>query len=131
MTQVPPSRYSSATMTLAPCSAAIRAARTPPDPPPMTKRSTSCSAMLNIVSALFHFRAHFIGDLLGKLIGPAAGHCHAFVHGLRLFVDGFLPEGRLIERQELLQLRFSEMACIDASGIIHEFIGSNAVLFDQ
>src|SRR6478672_3006320 len=41
MTQVPPTRYSSATITRAPCWAAMRAARTPPEPPPMTKRSTS------------------------------------------------------------------------------------------
>src|SRR5690242_12783377 len=45
ITQVPPIRYSSATMTLAPWLAAMRAARTPPEPPPMTKRSTSYSAI--------------------------------------------------------------------------------------
>ena len=40
MTQVPPYRSSSAKPTLAPASdAATRAARTPPDPPPITKRS--------------------------------------------------------------------------------------------
>src|ERR1700674_5740774 len=46
MTQVPPTRYSSAIITRAPWPAAIRAARTPPDPAPMTKRSTLSSAML-------------------------------------------------------------------------------------
>ena len=45
ITQVPPIRYSSAIMTLAPWPAAIRAARTPPEPPPMTNRSTSNSAI--------------------------------------------------------------------------------------
>ncbi len=39
MTQVPPARCSSATATLAPDMAASLAARTPPDPAPMTKRS--------------------------------------------------------------------------------------------
>ena len=39
MTQVPPGRYSSATATRAPDRAASRAARTPPDPAPMTNRS--------------------------------------------------------------------------------------------
>ena len=39
ITQVPPMRLSSATATLAPDMAAIRAARTPPDPAPMTNRS--------------------------------------------------------------------------------------------
>src|SRR5258708_22626157 len=46
MTQVPPTRYSSATITRAPWPAAMRAARTPPDPAPMTKRSTLSSDML-------------------------------------------------------------------------------------
>ena len=39
ITQVPPTRCSSATITLAPDMAASRAARTPPEPAPMTKRS--------------------------------------------------------------------------------------------
>src|SRR5258708_33217974 len=46
MTQVPPNRYSSAIITRAPWPAAMRAARTPPDPAPMTKRSTLSSGML-------------------------------------------------------------------------------------
>jgi hypothetical protein len=39
ITQVPPMRYSSATATRAPASEAMRAARTPPDPAPITNRS--------------------------------------------------------------------------------------------
>ena len=39
ITQVPPTRLSSATATFAPERAAMRAARTPPDPAPMTNRS--------------------------------------------------------------------------------------------
>ena len=38
-TQVPPTRYSSAMATFLPPSAVSRAARTPPEPAPMTKRS--------------------------------------------------------------------------------------------
>src|SRR5690606_14723190 len=45
MTHVPPSRYSSASATRAPCPAAIRAARTPPEPPPITNRSKSYLVM--------------------------------------------------------------------------------------
>src|SRR5262245_3277543 len=41
MTQVPPTRYSSAIITRAPWLAAMRAARTPPEPAPITNRSTS------------------------------------------------------------------------------------------
>ncbi len=39
ITQVPPARCSSATATRAPAAAAKRAALTPPEPAPMTKRS--------------------------------------------------------------------------------------------
>ena len=39
ITQVPPTRCSSAMPTLAPDSAASRPARTPPEPAPITKRS--------------------------------------------------------------------------------------------
>jgi hypothetical protein len=48
ITQVPPIRYSSASKTRAPWPAAIRAARTPPEPPPITNRSTSNSAMVTL-----------------------------------------------------------------------------------
>ncbi len=41
LTQVPPQSRSSATPTRAPCPAAMRAQRTPPEPPPMTNRSKS------------------------------------------------------------------------------------------
>src|SRR5262245_37297937 len=46
MTQVPPTRYSSAIATLAPWPAAMRAARTPPEPAPITNRSKSKLVML-------------------------------------------------------------------------------------
>src|SRR5262249_41357502 len=131
ITQVPPSRYSSATMTFAPCSAAIRAARTPPDPPPITKRSTSLSAMSHIVSALLHLRAHFVDDLFGKFIRPFAGQIHAFVRRLWFFGDDLLAERRLVERQNLLQLRFGEMARVGAGCIVYKLTGAGAVLFDQ
>src|SRR5208283_1861921 len=45
MTQVPPKRELSAIATLAPCPAAMRAARTPPEPAPITKKSKSKSVM--------------------------------------------------------------------------------------
>ncbi len=39
LTQVPPNRSASATATFAPSVAEKRLARTPPEPPPMAKRS--------------------------------------------------------------------------------------------
>ena len=41
LTQVPPQNRCSATPTRAPCVAAMRAQRTPPEPPPITNRSKS------------------------------------------------------------------------------------------
>src|SRR5918998_2710598 len=52
MTQVPPTRYSSAIMTRAPWPAAMRPARTPAEPPPMTKRSTSNRFMAAFANGL-------------------------------------------------------------------------------
>src|SRR6266702_3649926 len=131
MTQVPPSRYSSATMTLAPCSAAMRAARTPPDPPPMTKRSTSCSAMLQIVPALFHLGAHFIDDVLGKIVGPGASHGHALVQRPRLLVNDLLAKRRLVETQELFQFRLGKVRGIDPRGAVQKLFGPHAVFLFQ
>src|SRR4029077_1179121 len=105
MTPVPPRRYSSATPTRAPCSAAMRAARTPPDPPPMTKRSTSWSAISEIVSALLHLGAHLGNDVLGKAVAPLAGVGHAFVDDFRFLDDHLSAERRLIEVQQVLQFR--------------------------
>ncbi len=43
---MPPIRWSSATMTVAPCDAAMRPARTPPEPAPMTKKSTLSGVLM-------------------------------------------------------------------------------------
>src|ERR1700733_11952922 len=128
MTQVPPSRYSSATITRAPCCAAIRAARTPPDPPPMTKRSTSKSDMLHIVPALLHLGAHPGHDVDGKIVAPASRIGHAFVERLRLLDEHLLAERRLIEGQKALQFGFSEMAGVEARRRVHELAGARLVV---
>src|SRR5580700_4095026 len=122
MTQVPPRRYSSASITRAPCCAAMRAARTPPEPPPMTNRSTSWSAMLEIVPALLHFRTHLGHDFLGKVVAPFPGIGHAFVEGLRFLGQHLLAGGRLIEGQNGLQFRFGEMAGVDLGGLVDDVV---------
>src|SRR6516162_4668243 len=78
MTQVPPKPYSSAIPTRAPPSAAMRLARTPPEPPPMTKRSKS---YFRDMRPLDDFHPVFIGDdeLFGdthkKPVFHHTGHC--------------------------------------------------------
>src|SRR5580704_9723334 len=108
MTQVPPSRYSSASATRAPCCAAMRAARTPPDPPPMTKRSTSYSDMSDVVPAFFHFGTHLGHDIDREIVSPSVGLSQRVIDNLRLFDNHLLANGRLIELQDLLQLRLGE-----------------------
>src|SRR3984957_9957740 len=77
ITQVPPIRYSSAMVTRAPWRAAIRAARTPPEPPPMTNRSTSNSAMATSIEPdsqdqiSFRFPLNFLAALAH--LGPELG----------------------------------------------------------
>src|SRR3546814_4198290 len=58
ITQVPPTLCSSATATRAPCAAATRAARTPPDPAPMTNRrseehTSELQSLMRISYAVF------------------------------------------------------------------------------
>src|SRR6476620_12255317 len=102
MTQVPPIRYSSAITTRAPYPAAMRAARTPPDPPPMTIRSTSKSAMLrsqpnsDFLAALAHFRAEFAIDDIRELLRPFVHVFHARFDRLGLLCDQLLPQRRLV-----------------------------------
>src|SRR3954466_15492391 len=95
ITQVPPIRYSSATMTFAPWLAAMRAARTPPEPPPITNRSTSNSAISpptlllplqasDRLVALAHLGAELRGHGVGELRSPLVHGGHAHLDRLRL-----------------------------------------------
>src|ERR1700684_1033705 len=124
MTQVPPRRYSSASITRAPCCAAMRAARTPPEPPPMTNRSTSKSDMLHIVSALLHFSAHAVHDVDRQIVGPFGGAVHRVFDGLRLLDDHLLADRRLVKGQNLLQLWLGEMGGIGARGAVDHLAGA-------
>src|ERR1700733_6623066 len=118
MTQVPPRRYSSASMAPAPCGGAMRAAPTPPEPPPMTNRSTSKSDMLHIVSALLHFGAHAVHHVDRQIVSPFGGAVHRVFDGLRLLDDHLLADRRLVERQNLLQLGLGKMGGIGARGVV-------------
>src|ERR1041384_2770091 len=110
MTQVPPTRYSSPTITRAPYDAARRAARPPPEPAPTTKRSMSLSGISRRpgsrwtrrlvsqrVSPLFHFVAHFCDDFFRQLVGPIAGEAHA------RFDDGWLRRQHLLACRRLVE----------------------------
>src|SRR6266849_618579 len=112
ITQVPPIRYSSATITRAPKPAAIRAARTPPEPPPMTNRSTSNSAISHLdldrrqssdlLAPLTHFGAEFAVDEFREVLSPAVhiGHAERDCPGLarkQLLAERGLVEGHEVD----------------------------------
>src|SRR4051794_35836609 len=67
-------RYSSASITFAPWPAAMRAARTPPEPPPMTKRSTSNAPMRVHPCSRARLRPRRFADLEPLLSDPEPYH---------------------------------------------------------
>src|SRR5262245_41852552 len=123
MTQVPPIRYSSATMTRAPWPAAMRAARTPPEPPPMTNRSTSNSVISHLdlvfrqssdlLAPLAHFGAELAVDDLREVLRPAVHIGHAELDCPRLARQQLLAERRLVEGDEVGQLLLGELVAVD------------------
>src|SRR5258706_4768261 len=69
LTQVPPNRPDSATATFAPSAAETRLALTPPEPPPMVKRSKSnARALLQVLEIHLH-EIEQGGDLAVRLAG--------------------------------------------------------------
>src|SRR5215475_2047181 len=123
ITQVPPMRYSSASMTRAPWPAAIRAARTPPEPPPMTNRSTSNSAIfhldpiwkqsLDLLAPLAHFGAELAVHGLGKVLGPLVHIGHAELNRPGFAGEQFRAQRRLVEGDEVDQFLLGELVAVD------------------
>src|SRR5437660_6229540 len=98
----------------------MRAARTPPDPAPMTKRSTSRSAIhpiqsaaadrprSNFVAAFFHFGAHLADDLFRELLCPTRRRSHALVRDQGLLKKQLVAERRFIKGEYVLELLLRE-----------------------
>src|SRR5262245_10851431 len=139
MTQVPPTRYSSAIITRAPWPAAMRAARTPPEPAPITRRSTSCAAITTpalavgraarhvdavsqIVTLLLHLGLEPRHDLLADLSRPGFRARQALVDHDRLLGGEFLADGRLVEREHVLELRLGEFRRVQARNLIDDLV---------
>src|SRR5262245_20277764 len=78
LTQVPPKRPDSAMATRAPSEAETRPARTPPEPPPIAKRSQSKFSLLQVVEVHLHQVQHR-GDvaMLALARDPLLGVLHA------------------------------------------------------
>src|SRR4051812_37670728 len=98
----------------------MRAARTPPDPAPITKRSTSRSAIhliqsapriaprLNFVAAFFHFGAHLVDDLCREFLCPTRRRSHALVRDQGLLKKQLVAERRFIKGECVLELLLRE-----------------------
>src|SRR5262245_19237822 len=134
MTHVPPTRYSSAIMTRAPWLAAMRAARTPPDPAPITNKSTSAMVRLvarrpaggasQIVALLLHLGAEARHDFLRHFFRPRLGPRQPLVDDDRFVGSEFLAHRRLVERDHLLQLGFAEALGIEPGDLVHDLVAA-------
>src|SRR3954454_21068292 len=101
----------------------MRAARTPPEPPPITKRSTSYSAMAapplfrqppsDRLVALLHLVAEFLVHGARKLQRPLVHIAHAKLDRPRLGHQQLLSQRGLVEGHEILQLLLGEFVGID------------------
>src|ERR1700681_3776481 len=121
-------------MTRAPWLAAIRAARTPPDPPPMTNRSVSNSAMSapERLATLFHFRTKFIVHRFVKALRPLAHIGHAGLNRLWLLREQLLAERRLVEGDEVFQFLLGKVAGVDLRHLLADlFLASRQRLGDD
>src|SRR5260370_23283259 len=123
MTQVPPMRLSSATIVFAPWPAATRAARTPPDPAPMTKKSTSKAmdralsrdsapgspAGLELDALFLHLIARAREDVGRQLLPPWPSDRGKLLQEDWLGREVFLARRAVEERGDLLELLFRHL----------------------
>src|SRR3954464_5772089 len=113
----------------------MRAARTPPEPPPMTNRSTSnsaigepqrsdstCVVILDFLAALLHLGAELAVDGFGKLLRPLIHVGHAELDGPGLVPQDLLAERRLVEGDQILQLLLGELVGVDLCHAVADFL---------
>src|SRR5262245_18027190 len=121
----------------------MRAARTPPEPPPITNRSTSCEAIaafrcpsneraavcqhpgvvpqeLEVMTSLLHFRAKPAQNLVGRPGRPHLRETNSLLEHLRFLRDQFLAKWRLVEREKLFELRFGKAPRIEGRHLVHQ-----------
>src|SRR3954470_19987219 len=101
----------------------MRAARTPPEPPPITNRSTSNSAIssstcsvvdqLDLLAALAHLGAELRGHGVGEIRGPLVHGGHAHLDRLGLGRKQLLADRRLVEGDEIRDLLIGKLVAVD------------------
>src|SRR3954451_7546809 len=102
----------------------MRAARTPPEPPPMTKRSVSKSAMtgvlrLEIVAFLLHLGAKAVHHILTDALTPLLNIVEGFVEHLWLDRNHLFAEGRFVERQHVFEFLLAESIGVELCRLGH------------
>src|ERR1043165_10043427 len=108
----------------------MRAARTPPEPPPITKRSQSKSAMtaaqarLEIMALFLHLGAEAIHPLLADLASPLLNIFERLIEHLRLDTRHLLAQRRLVEGEHVLQFLLGETVGIELRRIAHELVAA-------
>src|SRR5689334_3344227 len=111
----------------------MRAARTPPEPPPITNRSTSKSAIssstrslslspLDLLAALAHLGAELSGDKIGEFRRPLVHRHHAHLDGLRLGRKQLRSERRLVEGDEILDLLVGELVAVGLRHLLADLL---------
>src|SRR5437879_9716988 len=107
----------------------MRADRTPPDPAPMTNRSTSSGIILPRlvgselgVAALSHFRTHFRDHGLGIFVDPNLRALGRLFAGLRFLLDHLLAEWRLVEGDHVLELLLGERARVTKRDLLMQLL---------
>src|SRR4051794_28103441 len=114
----------------------MRAARTPPEPPPMTNRSVSKSLIarrvlplgpLEIVPLLLHLGAEAVHHFFRDTRTPLLHETESRIEHLRLLHQHLLPERRLEERHQLLQLGVAEARSVLPRRLVHQFGGARRI----
>src|SRR5262249_47172565 len=112
----------------------MRAARTPPEPAPITNKSTSGIPIVFLVSSLdlfsspSHLGAELGNDLVCELVRPLVHIARALIEDHRLLRDDFAADRRLVERQYVLELLLGELRGVKAGAIVDELGGSRREL---
>src|SRR5262249_28097490 len=123
----------------------MRAARTPPEPAPITNRSVSKSLIgysklgrsskpgrSEVVALLLHLGAKAVHHLLGDARAPLLLHeGEGRVEHLRLLHQHLLPERRLEEGHELFELSIAEARRVLPRRLGHELAGLRAIFGAQ
>src|SRR3954471_18096064 len=112
----------------------MRAARTPPEPAPITNRSTSGIPIvwldlgLNFFSSPSHLAAELGDDFVRELVRPLVDVAGALIEDHRLLRDDLAADRRLVKCQHILELLLCELGGVKAGTVVEQLSGSRREL---